>query len=319
MANVQSKEDYINFCKDEENISIFHQPWWLDIACEGMRWDVVLAYDKSKNIIGALPYLRESKPGLQLSRMPALTPFIGPWIKPSKKEKRHARYSDEAKVMEQLVKQLPEVFYFFQKLAPSIANWYPFYLHGYDQSTSYTYILNDIKNIDGVWDGMKNTVRTTIRKCEESLTIIESDSIDELYEIQVKIFRRQNMKVPYSKALLNKLYQRVTDHQYGKVFYAVDDKDQIYGGLFLVWDHEAAYNLIMGTNDNYHNSGAIQYLLWHAINFSGSYVEAFNFEGTMLPRVEPVFRHFGGTRTPYFRISKDKNRFTKAVRILLGK
>jgi hypothetical protein len=319
MANVQSKEDYRNYCNEAENISIFHQPWWLDIACQGMNWDVVLSYDKTKNIIGALPYLSEAKPGLRLSRMPALTPFIGPWIKPSKKEKRHARYSYEAKVMEDLVKQLPGSFYFFQKLSPSITNWYPFYLHGYDQSTAYTYILEGIKDLDAIWNGMKNTVRTTIRKCESMVSIQKGESVADLYNIQQEIFKRQKLAVPYTLKLLEELYQEAVSHNCCQLFYATDQNNQVYGGLMLVWDNQCAYNLVMGARESHKNSGVIQYLMWHAIQYAADHVDTFNFEGTMLPQVEPVFRHFGGKRTPYFRISKDKNRFSKALRILLGK
>ena len=86
-----------------------------------------------------------------------------------------------------------------------------------------------------------------------------------------------------------------------------------------MWDKESSYNLVLGVDENLRSSGAAQLLMWEAIKLASDHVKSFNFEGSMLPHVEPVFRHFGGRRVPYFRVFKDKNKAVKLMRLILGK
>jgi hypothetical protein len=46
------------------------------------------------------------------------------------------------------------------------------------------------------------------------------------------------------------------------------------------------------------------FALWAAICFARTVAARFDFEGSMLPQVERVFRGFGATQRPYFAIGK---------------
>ncbi len=251
--------------------------------------------------------------------MPPLTPFLGPFYLPYTGTKNAGLYSYENKVLGELIRELPPFIYFAQKFSPAIKNWYPFFLSNFEQTTSYTYILRGIKNQEKVWQDMKNTVRTVIRKAEKTIQINLTDDTSELFRLQESTFARQQKKVPFSKILMQRIHQAAMERQQCQIFIATDNSGVNHAGLLLLWDHHAAYNLLMGVDDTYKNSGAVQLLIWSAIQYASKYVDEFNFEGTMLPRVEPVFRHFGGIRTPYFRISKDKNTAIKLWRIMMGK
>ena len=49
-----AKEEYIILSKNNNDIPVFMQPWWLDTVTK-KNWDVFL-YKKKDNIIAAMPY-----------------------------------------------------------------------------------------------------------------------------------------------------------------------------------------------------------------------------------------------------------------------
>ena len=313
------KEIYKEFCSSRGMTEIFLQPWWLDAVCQGNDWDVSLSYDDQGNVNGVLPYMVEKKGIFRLLRMPPLTPFLGVWLAVFNGEKLHHKYSHEKKIMSVLIDGLPDFHYFAQKFSPDITNWYPFFLNGFDQTTSYTYIIHDIKDHERVWNNMKNTIRTIIRKAENMLSIEETDQIDHHIALQTETFDRQGMKTPFPGVLPKAIFSEVKERAQGTLLKAVDDNNNIHATCLLVWDSCNAYNLMLGVNTELRNSGAVQLLIWEGIKLVSSKVDVFNFEGSMLPHIEPVFRHFGGVQTPYFRISKDRNKGLRLLRSILGK
>ena len=80
-----------------------------------------------------------------------------------------------------------------------------------------------------------------------------------------------------------------------------------------------AYNLIMGVKEEYRKEGITQLLLWEAIKKAKEKCPQFNFEGSMLLNIEPVFRRFGGKQKAYNIIYKDSNKFISLIRLLTGK
>lgn len=313
------KEIYKDFCSEGKLSDIFKQSWWLDAVCQGNEWEVSISYDDQGEVNGVLPFMVETKGIFWLFRMPPLTPFLGVWISTFKGKKLHHKYSYEKKVMDQLINGLPRFHYFNQKFSPEITNWYPFFLNGFEQTTSYTYIIHNIKDHGAVWENMKNTVRTAIRKAEGILKVQETDEIDKHIALQKETFRRQGMKTPFSDNIPRVIFSEVTKRNQGTLLKAVDEHNKIHATCFLVWDSENAYNLMLGVDTELRKSGAVQLLLWEAIKYCSPKVNVFNFEGSMLPHIEPIFRHFGGVQTPYFRISKDKNKAVKLLRFILGK
>ena len=103
------------------------------------------------------------------------------------------------------------------------------------------------------------------------------------------------------------------------MLFAVDGEKNIHAAMFLVFDHDTAYNLLFGTDFNRVKSGAPSLLMWRAIQTASEKVQRFDFEGSRLPTIQPFFQGFGGTPTPYYEISKAKNRFWQLVFSMAGK
>lgn len=300
-------------------LPLFFYDWWLDLVSEGKKWEYLISRNKKSEINGVLPLIYEKKMGLLLSRMPPLTPFLGPWITPFEGEKIHAKISHDQQITEKLISLIPPVSFYSQKFSPDIDNWYSFYLNGFSQTTHYTFILDEIGNLEATWNAMKNTVRTVIRNNENGLKFIEEKNAKKLYELQKLTFAKQNKSVPFSESLLSRLVNEAHNREAGKTFFVEDMNGNTHAGLFVVWDNNMAYMPVLGMDDLYKKSGGVQVLIWNTINLMAGKVNQFNFEGTMLPRVEPVFRHFGGMKKPYYVVKKDKNILLKLVRIALGR
>ncbi len=318
MAVSTTKEQFRLFL-EKESLPIFFQDWWLDAVCLSEEWDVSVSFNKDGAIIGVLPYLIKKKGLFDVSIMPPLTPYLGPYVVPFIGVKRVEAYSYYRKVINALIPKISEMDYFAQKFSPDITDWYPFFRNGYQQTTSYTYILDNIRDQENVWNGMKNTVRTVIRKTEDNLEIVPLEDPRILYALVEETFKRQKLSVPYPETILSNIWNACKERGCGFMLQALDAQENVHAAILIVRDESVAYNLVIGVSEEEKNSGAVQRLIWEAIKKSSESVDVFNFEGSMLPHIEPVFRHFGGELTPYFRISRDKNSFVKGVRNVLRK
>ena len=311
-----TKEKYRRLVQTQEMV-IFLEPWWLDIVCGKENWDVVII-EEAGALVAAFPYCMRRKYGFTWLFQPPLTPRLGPWLSPSE-GKYASQFSRQKKKMALLVEQLPDFDYFCQNFNHQVTNWLPFYWKGFHQTTYYTYLFDDLSNINKIWNGFQNTVRTDIRKAQKK-TIVKSDlDIDSFIDIYEFTFRRQNLSLPYTRDFIRTLDNACDKYGRRKIFYAQDEKKRIHAAIYLVWDKTSAYYLMGGGNPELRKSGATSLLIWEAIKFSSQVTRNFDFEGSMIEPIERFFRSFGAKQVPYFHISS-MNRRTKllfSIRALL--
>ena len=288
-------------------LPLFLQPWWLELTCGPGNWHGCTAH-RGGRLVGYLPYYLSKRAGLRTIRMPPLTPYLGAWLDYSGcSQKRVGRHDFETEVLSELVRQLPRVTWYHQVHPPQLQNWLPFHWQGYRQSTRYTYLLEE-KDEETIWRGLEDKVRNVIRKAEkEGLRVGEETELSVLRQVCRSTFGRQGMSSPFERPLLDSLHAAISSRRLGRILAARDADDAVHAALYLVWDQDAAYCWIMGADTRLRRSGAVQLLLWQAIRRAISMGKTFNFEGSMLPQVEPVFRAFGGERRPVHQIFKASN------------
>lgn len=297
------KEKYRIFCKTEDKIPLFSKDWWLDAVCSepGIDWNVILLH-KGDDIIASMPYCIKRRHGLTYITMPKLTQALGPWLRSS--NAKYAKALAQQKVlMTELIQGLPPFDHFVQNFHYPITNWLPFYWQGFSQTTRYTYILEDISNLDKVWSGFESKIRTDIRKAEKTLSIDTNPDIDSFLYLNDMTFARQSLKTPYSRALIKQLDINCQNRSCRKLFIASDLQNRMHAGVYLVWDRHSAYYLMSGANPELRNSGATSLCLWEAIKFASKVTQRFDFEGSILESIESFFRGFGAKQVPYFRIT----------------
>lgn len=300
---MNNKDKYRKLCEKDKTVPIFSQPWWLDTVCAGTdNWDVVI-FEKGGQLLGALPYFVKRKYGFTILTSPKLTQTLGVWLAPSK-TKYANKLKKEKEIMQGLISSLPKYHIFFQSFHNSITNWLPFYWKGFEQTTKYTYVIEDLTNIDSVWNATNPNIKTDVRKARKILEVVSDISFEEFYRVISLTYKRQNLEITYSFDFLKKVFDETLKHDSGKIFCAVDAQGNTHAVVFLIWDENTAYYLIGGADPELRNSGAASLCVWEAIKFSATVSQTFDFEGSMVEGIERFFRGFGAKQKPYSRIMK---------------
>ena len=309
------KNKYRSLCVRETSIPIFSRDWWLDATAGVDNWDVVLV-EKGGEIVASLPYMVLKRHGFKYICQPVLTQKLGPWLKYPPRQKYDKRLSYENKIFKELIEELPIVDSISICFDYNITNWLPFYWKGFNQTTRYTYIIEDLSNVEKIFQEMSSDMRNMVRKAEKSVIIKECVDVDLAYSLNKMTFDRQNMKMPYTLDMFKKISEACFAHDAGKIFIAEDVDGNKHGMSFMVYDENCAYYLIGGGNPEYRNSAAQDLLIWHMIKEASNVTKKFDFEGTMLPTVNKTFRSFGTVQKSYHSISKIYNKKLKIATCL---
>lgn len=297
-----NRTQYRALC-ESENIPLFAQAWWLDAVAGQQGWDAVLL-ERGGRCVAALPFAIKRKFGLTLIGMPVLTQSLGPWVRYPENQKTSKRYGFEKDVFQALIAELPRAHGVVQSFNPTISNWLPFYWLGFSETTKYSYVLNDLSNLDRVWDGFQENIRREIRKAAKLVTIDTDADIDSFIACHEKVFSRQSLRLPYTLDTVRRLDGAAAQRGQRRIFLARDADDRVHAGVYLVWDGDRAYYLMGAGDPDLRNSGATSLTMWEAIRFASTVTNSFDFEGSMLEPVERFFRAFGATQLPYFQVSR---------------
>jgi hypothetical protein len=292
---------YRQLCEQESSIPLFSQAWWLDAVAPGI-WDAAIV-EEGNRIVASLPYLIERKRRLMISSMPPLTQTLGPWLAPHE-AKYTNQLSRQHKLISGLIIRLPVFDFFLQNFHYSVSNWLPFYWQGFQQTTRYTYVIEELSNLDAVWRETRENIRTDVRKAQKKLSVRIDLGLDRFLDLNEKTFARQAMRPPYSRELVARIDRSCAEHNCRRLFFAEDSQGELHAAIYLVWDERSAYYLMGGADPDLRNSGATSFLMWEAIQFAATVTKCFDFEGSMIEPVERFFRAFGARQVPYLSVSK---------------
>lgn len=313
-----NKDKYRLLCKEEKTIPIFSQDWWLDLVC-GNNWDVCLL-ERDGKVLATMPYFVKNKFIFRYLTMPLLTQKLGPWIRPEeitygKKISRQMEY------MSSLIQMLPNYDYFIQNWDYSQTNHLPFFWKGFDASIRYTYVIDDLSNLNKIFQNFKNNIKSDIRKANEKykIKVISDVSLDSFIDLNQKTFLRQGMSLPYSIDFLKFLLQNLKKKNQCKWFVGQDKYKNNHAGVLIIWDQESAYYLVGGGDPNLRSSGATSLCMWEAIKFSSTVTKKFDFEGSMIKSVEKFFRGFGATQKTYYQLRHIQSKILKTLLFIMNK
>lgn len=306
-----NKQLFQQLC-EKEALPLFLQYNWFESMYSEEEWDVGVEM-RGENIVGILPYVITKKKSFKIITPQFLSPYQGIWLKYPEGQKYASKIGFEKEVINGLIDQLPKIDAFKQNFLPGFTNWMPFNWKGYEQSTRYTYIINNISDTDKVFADFKDNIRREIKKAQKTLTTAVVQDIDLMFQMKLKVYEANNDSYPIPLNKLKTVYDYCRDNNCGELLVAKDDEGNIHSILLYVWDNDSAYYLHGVTDVKYKTSGSMSLLLWEAIKKSSSKTKAFNFEGSMVESIERYFRGFGGEQTPYFQISKTDSKVLKML------
>lgn len=300
-----NKARYRRLCAEETSIPIFLRDWWLDAMCGEDAWGVALAANKQE-ILGALPFYRRRIWGFTYLGHPHLTRRLGPWLRP-RQAKNTDRLSYEKDVLTALIDDLPRFDLYRQLWCPEVTNWLPFYWRGFTETTRYTYVIDDLGDRDRLWSGLRENIRTDIRKAAGRFGVkVRRDlGVAEFFELCRKTFARQGLELnDFSLDDVARLDNACAERGCRAILIGEDGEGRRHAGVYVVWDENSAYYILGGGDPALRNSGATSLCVWEAMLLAAQVTKRFDFEGSMAESVERYFRAFGGRQTPYFFVTK---------------
>ena len=111
---------------------------------------------------------------------------------------------------------------FQQKFLPDFTNWLPFYWNGFEQTTRYTYIIEDLVDTEKVFKDFKENIRREIRKAEKKLAIENIDDISLLFDLKVNVYKENGDSYTIPKQLLINAFNFCKTNKTGELIAAKD-------------------------------------------------------------------------------------------------
>ncbi len=297
-----SMEEWDEFVTNSPQGCIFCSSWWLEAVCPG-QYEILLLR-RGPRILAGMPMHRSRKWGFEAIYMPPLTPILGVLLPTPASDNYEKNLSTEMDILRVLVKAIPKVSYFNVNSHYNFTNWLPFYWAGFRQTTCYSYILEDLSNLEKVFAGFAHSKRKNIKKAESLVEVKENLPPADFYANHVLTLGKQDNRISYSSGLFYRLHAATLQRNAGKTWYAVDKDGHLHAAIFVVFDSKSAYYLISTIDPDYRNSGAATLLLKRAIEYLAPHTRQFDFEGSMIEGVESSFRRFGARQIPYFAITR---------------
>ena len=303
--------------------SLFEQPWWLDAVAPGQWNEIVIK--RNNEVFLRFPYVMEKNNGFVSITMPVATQTLGPWLKPMS-GKHSSQLSLQKELLTELIQLLPPHDSFYQRFHYSTTNWLPFHWKGFTQTTRYSYVIDDLSNLDRTWNEMQPNIRNKIRKAEKAgIRAVDSEDIETFLDLNEMTFKRQGMSLPYTKDFVRRLNEACIRKNARKIYITYGPDGRPQSGLFCVYDENTMYNLMQGGDPALRNSGANALAMWESIKFASTITRVYDFEGSMIEPIEEFFRSFGTVQKPYFAISKTNSRqlemrshFREMLRLMLA-
>lgn len=299
-----NKEKYAKFC-EKVYIPIYSKSWWLDAVCGPENWDVWL-YQNGDEVLAAMPYYSEWKGEYHYITKALLTQNNGIIFYYQKEAKSVAKQIFEEKVINAACEYIQSLNLdvYEQQFHYSFQNWLPFFWNRYTSVTRYTYVLEEIGNIDETWERISSKARKLVRKGQRNARIKQRLDPDVFYAEHEKVFLKQGLQCPFSKEQWLSIYYACKEHDACEIFYAEEEGGNVASVLFLMWDEKSAYLLLGGSMPAFQNLDTYSAVIWETIKFASNMGLDYDFEGSVIRRISKSFREFGGDPKPYFRIRK---------------
>lgn len=282
--------------------SVFETEWWLNAVAKN-SWEYIEVMKKNGDISARFPIYKTKYLGKQTLGVPAMTQTLGIYLEDTG-AKLSKKLEKNKKLINEIIRSLPAKYSYNFYL--DIKNDYvlPFIWAGFRIEPMFSYRLEDLSDLDLIWKGFKENIKTDIRKAEKSVRIEEEQKIDVLIDMQKKTFARQGRSFPLDEEIIRRI-DCAAEEQDAKLFLCARDSDNnVHAAAYFVFDDKRCYYLMGGGDPIYRNSGATSLLLWEGIKTASERSMIFDFEGSMIEDIERFVRGFGAVPRTYYRVKK---------------
>jgi hypothetical protein len=297
---MEIKEKYIAFCKQEDFLPIFFQPWYLEGVCPKGIWEASIA-EKDGKVVGIFPYYKKTKKPYTYITMPPNSRMMGPYVTYDFREQEVYR-----KIQKKMLKEIPLVEFFFQSFHYAVTDWFNFYSSKFSGKKLYSFILNGIEDLPKTYSTIHRNLREKIipeaRKEVEVKSGLDPEMFYEMYS-QNKDYH--NKKVDFTLEAFKSHHDSLIKNKAGSIFYTEDKEGNIHSAGLLMWDRLSSYFYLTAEKSQFKYSGSLPFLTWKCIEFSSKELKLnfFDFGGNLVESAENPNHPFGAAQVPFLNVS----------------
>ena len=299
------KEKYKQLCETEgDKIPLFQQYWWMETVCRGKQWEVLLVEQEGR-VEAALPYLIGRRCGLRYILPPQLTPFSGPWTRPTNPEGERALLASLVAQLEKL-----RVNCFLQHFSTAVTDCRPFEEKGYRLLPRRTYRFDPIPEPAGLPALAAKERRRGIEAVNEAYALDKAVDCHEFVDLHIAYWERRSGKDLLSRDFLTRVVQTALDRHQALLYGLRNDEGRLMAARFVVFDSHCAHSLLSALQpDALRNTMTV--LTWQVIADLHGRTRVYDFEGSMDPGIAHFFHDSATTETPYFEVTRCRPGFLK--------
>lgn len=292
---IHSTVAYADFCQAHAAaLPVFFQPWWLDAVGQHGAWQKYVIRDDHGQAIGIWPVFTKRRYGFHWHTLPPYTPISGPWFA----EHHHLTPLLLSAFASQIA--AGHLYWLLQSMH-SVAQATSWRENGFEVDLRHTYRLPPTNDPDELFRRFRTTTRNEIRKADRTLQIRPVDDLRHFLPLYRQHAREKGIFVSALVPVLEAIYAACLERGQGQLLCAYDAQENLHAGVFLVWDQQVTYVLIISRNQNFPTSAATRLLLWRAIQHSVVAGRIFDFNGGDVPSIGNFFAAFGAQKTAYLR------------------
>lgn len=304
---MEAKEKYIAFCKEEEYLPIFFQPWYLDGVCPKSEWHAVVS-ERNGKVAGILAYYQKTKKAYTIISMPPNSRMMGPYVSGEYREQEEYR-----KIQKVLLKGVSVVDAYYQIFHYAVTDWFNFYVSKFHGKKLYSFILSDFSNLTKSYSSISRNLREKlIPEAKKIVTIKSGLDPKVFYEMLVQSKEELNKKLEFSFEAFKTHYDSLIKNKAGKIYYTTDKKGNVHSAGLLMWDKLSSYFYLTAEPAEFKFSGSLAYLTWSCIEITSKEhkLDFFDFGGNHVESSDNNNHPFGAVLVPFLNISKyDSNNF----------
>ena len=294
------KEKYLlHFDQNQDHFNVFQYPTYLQSVSNG-NWNV-LGYVENNEIIILMPYVEEVTIKGKILKMPPLCQYLGPVWVTTPTGSKSSILAKQNVAIGALLKNILAYDYVSYSFSTENLNPIPFHAAGLKPISMVSY---EQKNLNSIEDGFKvlaSNKRRTIKKIKD-YEIHRKVKVDEFIHFFTSTLNSRSDRPRYSVTMLKKLMNAGISEGFGKIF-AISEKGKLAAAVFVVHDTRRAYHLVTP----YHataSRGMLDLLTLHIMVEFNRKGLIYDFEGSISPGLERVYREFGANQVFYNHISQ---------------
>jgi hypothetical protein len=280
--------------------TIFHEPWWLEIASDGCYREAT---------VESLPYLVSRRAfGLTTVGTPLLTHVLGPALAANFSDRNAAHPMKQVSIIHDLIAQLPKAAHISFRLHGGFSNTLSFDAAGFANSASFTVEVAP-SSPEAMWRQMRDKTRNVIRRAQERLTAAEMFDVATFLDFYDANLRDSGRINQYDRRVCGNIMQASLQHGMGRLIATSTPTGTLQSAIFTVSDRRAEY-YFMSTRALHSMNGATSLAIWTAMLHAAEHGRVFDMDGlhvnnTRLPNLQ-LLTGFGGTIRPRYIVRRTR-------------